>query len=447
MKVTIFGAGYVGLVTGACLAETGILVNCIDVDEERIKKLQKGDPVIYEPGLKELLEKNIKAGKIGFSSGPGDFFKESRVVMIAVGTPSGEDGSANLKYVFEAAKSIGQNLEKYALVVQKSTVPVGTCREIRQIIQKELSKRGSKIDFSVASNPEFLKEGDAVEDFLKPSRIILGVDNGQARKILERLYAPFMRKRHKIIFMNIESAELTKYAANCMLATRISFMNILARLSEQVGADIEEIRAGIGSDPRIGEGFLYAGVGYGGSCFPKDVKALIKTLQEKEVEGDLIQAVDKINKRQRDWFLAKIISEMKDDLKGKTIAIWGLSFKAGTDDIREAPSLDVGVGLIEKGAMLKVYDPEAMESFKSVLKHKAGSFDKKVAYYSDEYSALSGADALVILNEWFPFRNPDYGKMKEVMRQPIIFDGRNLLNPQEAQEEGFEYFGVGRITN
>ncbi len=445
MRIAIFGTGYVGLVTGTCLADTGVRVTCVDKDDEIIETLNRGESTIYEPGLEEMLRKNIQAGKIDFTTRPEDPIRESDIIIITVGTPSHQNGEANLDYVFEVSRTIGENINGYKLIVQKSTVPVGTCRQIEEVIRQELTDRDNLLDFSVASNPEFLKEGTAVDDFLKPARIILGVEDDRAKGLLKNLYKPFMRKKsNKILFMNIESAELAKHAANCMLASRISFMNMLARSAELVGADIEEIRAGIGSDPRIGEEFLYAGVGYGGSCFPKDVRALISTIKNQKLDVGLLEEVDQINQDQRRWFLNKILRETGEDLKGKNIAIWGLSFKAGTDDVRESPAIYIVSELLKKNACVKVFDPKAMENFKKVLPPERNT---RLVYCQDEYSSLIGAEALIILTEWHPFRNPDLAKMKKLMKLPLVFDGRNLLSPEEMRQEGFKYFSVGRGSN
>ncbi|MFO7806962.1 MAG: UDP-glucose/GDP-mannose dehydrogenase family protein, partial [Candidatus Moraniibacteriota bacterium] len=416
-----------------------VYVNCIDVDKKRVGALKKGRPVIYEPGLAGLIKSNLDAGRLSFCS-EFDSIEDSQILMIAVGTPSRENGEANLDYVFKVAETIGKRINDYKLIVQKSTVPVGTCRKIEGIIKNQIEKRGVDVKFSVASNPEFLKEGDAVDDFLKPDRIILGVDNTKAKNLLERLYKPFMRKRHKTIFMSVESAELTKYAANCMLATRISFMNEMSRIAEKVGADIEEVRSGIGSDPRIGESFLYPGVGYGGSCFPKDVRAMIEVMKKHKTNVHLVEAVDQVNEYQKFWFLDKILGNLNGEVKRSSLAIWGLSFKAGTDDVRESPAIFIAHELLERKAFLRLFDPEAMDNFKQVFP----SANYNAAYCSNEYEALREVDALIILNDWPLFRNPDYEKMKQLMRNPIIFDGKNLLNAKEARQEGFVYHSVGR---
>lgn len=436
MKISIFGAGYVGLVTGACLANNGIYVDCIDVDKKRVETLKKGQTVIYEPGLENLIKSNLKAGRLSFSDNP-DSIKDSQILMIAVGTPSRENGEANLDYVFRVAETIGDKIDDYKLIVQKSTVPVGTCCKVKEIIKNKIEKRGVDVEFSVASNPEFLKEGDAVDDFLKPDRIILGVNDAKAKELLERLYKPFMRKRH---FMSVESAELTKYAANCMLATRISFMNEMSRIAEKVGADIEEVRSGIGSDPRIGESFLYPGAGYGGSCFPKDVRAMIEVMRKNKVNAHLIEAVDRVNEYQKFWFMNKILRNLNGEAKEACLAIWGLSFKAGTDDVRESPAIFIVRELLDGKASLRLFDPEAGENFKKIFPEEKNN----LVYCGSEYEVLQGADALVILNDWPLFKSPDYGKIKQLMRKPVIFDGRNLLNAEEVKKEGFDYYSVGR---
>lgn len=441
MRITIFGAGYVGLVTGACLADTGVPVSCVDVNEDRIDRLSAGEAGIYEPGLGPLLEENLAAGRIEFTTQPRDPVEKSEIIMITVGTPSTSDGEADLNHIFEVSRTIGDIITDYKLIVQKSTAPVGTCRRIRETIQARLEKRKVAVDFSVASNPEFLKEGNAVEDFLKPDRIILGVDNGKDRHVLERLYKPFMRKKCKTIFMGVESAEMSKYAANCMLASRISFMNMLSWLAETVGADIEEVRTGIGTDPRIGEDFLYAGAGYGGSCFPKDVRALAKTLQEHGLDAGLPEAVERINCQQKERFAARILAEMGKEPADKVVALWGVAFKAGTDDVREAPSIHIARRLMAHGVTVKIFDPQAMGNFKNALLERGYPLPR---CGKNEYDILPNADALVILNEWHLFRNPDLQRIKELMRSPTIFDGRNLLDPTEVKQSGFVYYSIGR---
>lgn len=440
MKLAIFGTGYVGLVTGACLADNGIYVTCVDIDAEKIDKLKKSEPTIYEPGLKDLLASNLERGKISFTLDAEEAARENEVIMITVGTPMMGCEEVNLDFVLQVARTVGNYMEAYKLIVQKSTAPAGTCQKIRQVIQKELQTRGMEIPFSVASNPEFLKEGDAVKDFLKPDRVILGVEDDKAREILRKIYHPFMMSRDKVIEMKIPSAELTKYANNSLLAAKISFINEFAQLAEVYGADITEIRKGIGSDRRIGYDFLYAGVGFGGSCFPKDVKAIISMMRKAGTNAELMEAVDRINCQQQEWFMGKISLRFSTEgLKGKTVAAWGLAFKAGTDDMRESRALYIVEKLIEAGAKVKTYDPQAMENFRKHFQEKEG-----IQYCLEEYEALRGAEALVILTEWAVFRNPDFKKMKGLMNQPVIFDGRNLFNPSEVREEGFEYTSVGR---
>ncbi|MBL7110686.1 MAG: UDP-glucose/GDP-mannose dehydrogenase family protein [Bacteroidales bacterium] len=437
MKITIIGAGYVGLVTGTCFAETGIDVSCIDVDEVKIKNLNKGILPIYEPGLEQMIQRNVEKKQLRFSTDLKEGLEGSDVVFIAVGTPPGEDGSADLKYVLSVAGKIGRMMNDYHLIATKSTVPVGTAEKIRLSVQKELKARGEKISFDVASNPEFLKEGDAIEDFLRPDRIIIGIDSEKAEKIMNRLYKPFLLNGHPLIFMDIPSAELTKYAANSMLATKISFINDIANLCEIVGADINMVRKGIGSDSRIGNKFLYAGVGYGGSCFPKDVKALINTADEKGYSLRVLKAVDAINNDQKLIIFNKIYNYFGGNLKDKLIAVWGLSFKPNTDDMREAPSLVIIKKLLENGARLNVYDPVAREQAKKQL-------PDDVVYANDRYEALIDANALVVVTEWSEFRLPNYKVMNKLMREKVVFDGRNIYDAIEMKEQGFKYFGIGR---
>lgn len=437
MKTLIVGTGYVGLVTGTCFAETGIDVVCVDIDKEKIDKLSQGIIPIFEPGLEPMVKRNIEKYRLTFSTSLKDHLGDIEIVFIAVGTPPGEDGSADLSYVIRVAREIGKYMEHYLVVVTKSTVPIGTSHKVRDAIQEELDQRGVKIDFDVASNPEFLKEGAAVEDFLKPDRIILGTESETARKILNRLYHPFLLNGHPIIYMDIPSAELTKYAANCMLATKISFMNDLANLCELVGADINSVRKGIGSDPRIGNKFIYAGIGFGGSCFPKDVKALIKTADDYGYSLDVVKSVEKVNNRQKTVLLKKISAHFKEDLKDKIFGIWGLSFKPNTDDIREAPSLRIIEQLIKAGATVKVYDPVAMPETRKVM-------GEKIEYGRDMYDAVIDANALILATEWSEFRIPNFKLLTRIMREKVIFDGRNIYDPQEVEENGFAYYGIGR---
>ena len=439
MKIAIFGTGYVGLVTGVCLAQTGNQVTCLDIDEKKISLLKKGKCPIYEPGLEEMIEENTIEKRLFFSVGSKKAIKENDILIIAVGTPPKENGEADLSFVYQVAKTIGEDIDSFKIIVQKSTVPVGTGREVEKTINEQLKKRKKKVDFEVVSNPEFLKEGSAVDDFMKPDRIILGVENHKAQKVLKQLYAPFMKRGFRVIFMNRVSAELTKYMANAMLATRISFINNLSRLAEKVGADIEMIRQGIGSDPRIGKEFLYPSLGYGGSCFPKDVKALIQILKKEKIDDSFFQKVEDVNRDQKEWFANKIFNYYKNDIKGKVFAVWGLSFKAETDDVRESASLIVINKLVEGGSRIQVFDPEAMKTFREMFGNS-----ENIVYAEDEYQALKNANALVVLTEWMQFRNPDFEKIKSLLKKPVIFDGRNLYDPKYLKESGFEYFSIGR---
>jgi UDPglucose 6-dehydrogenase len=437
MKSIIIGTGYVGLVTGTCFAETGIDVVCTDIDQRKIERLRQGIIPIFEPGLEPLVKRNLEKKRLSFSTSLVDNMPETEVIFIAVGTPPGEDGSADLRHVLSAAAEIGRHLNSYVVIVTKSTVPIGTSHKVRETIQAELDHRGVSIPFDVASNPEFLKEGAAVEDFLKPSRIILGVESEQARKIFSRLYHPFLLNGHPIIYMDIPSAEMTKYAANCMLATKISFMNDLANLCELVGADINSVRKGIGSDPRIGNKFIFAGIGYGGSCFPKDVRALIKTASDVGYNLDIIKAVENVNERQKEVMFRKISEYFKGQLKGKVFGLWGLSFKPNTDDTREAPSLVLIRRLLEAGAVVKAYDPVAIEEARKY----AGD---AVHFGSDLYDVAIDASALILITEWSEFRIPNFKVLSRIMKEKVIFDGRNIYDPAEVIENGFAYFGVGR---
>ncbi|MFC0878233.1 UDP-glucose dehydrogenase family protein [Saccharicrinis sp. FJH2] len=436
MKVAVIGTGYVGLVTGACLSETGIQVACIDVDKNKIERLKQGIIPIYEPGLDRLVKNNYEKDRLQFSISLPEGIKDAEAIFIAVGTPPGEDGSADLSYVIAVAKEIGQNLTKYAVVVTKSTVPIGTSHKVKAAVQEELDARNSDIKFDVASNPEFLKEGNAVEDFLRPDRIVLGVESEQAIKILNRVYHPFMLSGHRIITMDIPSAEMTKYAANAMLATKISFMNDIANLCEIVGADVSMVRKGIAADARIGNKFIYPGVGFGGSCFPKDVKALIKTASEYNYSLDVLKAVESVNNRQKFVIVDKIKSYFKDDIKGKKIAIWGLAFKPNTDDTREAPAFVIIDELLKLGAQVAAYDPAAIEETKKV-------FGDKILYGKESYDVLVDADALVLVTEWSEFRVLNYPVLSKLMNGRVIFDGRNIYSPQEVIEHGFDYFNIG----
>ncbi len=441
MKLTVVGSGYVGLVTGACFAEMGNDVWCVDIDEKKIDNLKKGIIPIYEPGLEEMVKRNYNGGRLQFTTDIGDGLTDTLFIFIAVGTPPDEDGSADLQHVLAVAREVGKRIEKYIIIVNKSTVPVGTADKVRVALQEELDNRGrGELEFDVVSNPEFLKEGAAIEDFMRPDRIIIGTDNVRTAELMKELYAPFVRNGHPILVMNIKSAEMTKYAANAMLATRISFMNELSRLCEASGADIESIRNGIGSDTRIGMPFLYAGLGYGGSCFPKDVKALIQTSKEYGLRANILEAVEEVNHEQRIRFSEKISDYFKGDLKNRRFAVWGLSFKPQTDDMREAPAVDVINILRNKGAELRVYDPVAMEVAKSILGNK------NIEYVSNYYDVLKDADALLLMTEWNQFRRPDFERMKTLMKNALVFDGRNQYDPVKMKERGFDYYCVGRVS-
>ena len=436
MKITIVGTGYVGLVTGACFAEVGIYVTCVDIDMEKIDKLNRGIIPIYEPGLEEIVQRNVEKGRLFFTTDMAPTLKGCDVVFSAVGTPPDEDGSADLKYVLDVAREVGRNMDDYLLLVTKSTVPVGTAQLVKQAMQEELSKRGINLPFDVASNPEFLKEGAAVDDFLKPDRIVVGVESERAKEIMARLYKPFTLNGHPVIFMDIPSAEMTKYAANAMLATRISFMNDIANLCEIIGADVNMVRRGIGSDPRIGPRFIYPGIGYGGSCFPKDVKALIRTADENGYSLRILKAVEEVNEDQKAVLFNKVYKYYQGDLRGRTIAMWGLSFKPETDDMREAPALTLIAKFLEAGAVIQSYDPVAMEE----TQRRIGDV---IEYIDDPYQALNGADCLLLVTEWKEFRVPNYELMKKMLKRPVIFDGRNVFSAEEMGQAGFEYYGIG----
>jgi UDPglucose 6-dehydrogenase len=437
MKIAIVGAGYVGLVTGACIAETGIDVVCIDIDEKKIENLNKGIIPIYEPGLEVMVEKNTTKGRLKFSTSLKDNIEDCESVFITVGTPPDEDGSADLRYVIGVAHEIGKYMKDYLVAVTKSTVPIGTSARVKTAIQEELDKRNVKIEFDIASNPEFLKEGSAVDDFLKPDRIVVGTDSERARKTIERLYKPFLLNGHPVLIMDIPSAEMTKYAANAMLATKISFMNDIANLCELVGADVNMVRNGIGSDPRIGNKFIYPGAGYGGSCFPKDVKALIKTGKNNNHPLRILEAVDAVNDSQKLVIFNKIKAHFKDDLKGKVIGVWGLSFKPNTDDIREASSLVLIDKLVEHGAIVKAYDPVSME----VTKKKCGY---RIEFCKDMYEAADDSDALVLITEWSEFRILNYKILSKLLKNRVVFDGRNIYDATEMNENGFKYYCIGK---
>ncbi len=433
MRISVIGTGYVGLVAGTCFADSGNDVICVDIDEKKIRALEQGQIPIYEPGLEELVEKNVREGRLSFTTDLKSAVAKSQVVFIAVGTPEGESGDADLKYVLAAARDIGRAITQYTVVVDKSTVPVGTADRVREAIAAETS-----VEFDVVSNPEFLKEGAAVDDFLKPDRIVIGTSSERARQIMADLYAPFVRTENPILFMDTRSAELTKYAANAMLATRISFMNDIAMLCEKVGADVDFVRKGMGADKRIGYPFLFPGVGYGGSCFPKDVKALVATARELGLELDLLRAVERTNERQKKLLLHKAIKHF-GELSGRTFAVWGLSFKPKTDDMREAPSIELIEGLLGKGARVQAHDPVAEKTARRY-------FGERIRYCPSPYEALKEADALFLVTEWNEFRHPDFERMKSLMKSPVVFDGRNVYNPSAMKDRGFVYYGVGRRT-
>jgi UDPglucose 6-dehydrogenase len=439
VKITMIGTGYVGLVTGACFAEVGNDVLCLDLDAEKIRILNEGGIPIFEPGLKEMVARNRAAGRIRFTTSVEEAVAHGDIQFIAVGTPPDEDGSADLKYVTAAARNVGKFMTGHKVVVDKSTVPVGTADKVRAAIAEELKKRGAEISFSVVSNPEFLKEGAAVDDFMKPDRVVVGVEDEKAREMMRALYAPFQRNHERMIFMDIRSAELTKYAANAMLATRISFMNEIANLAEKLGADVELVRQGIGSDPRIGYHFLYAGCGYGGSCFPKDVQALLQTANETGLGSKILTAVEEANAAQKEVVGKKIVAHFGAELKGRHFALWGLAFKPNTDDMREAPSLELIRELTGRGATVSAYDPVAIHEAQRILKGNAS-----VTFAEGPMAALEGADALAIVTEWKEFRSPDFAAIKAKLKQPTIFDGRNLYDPRMVREQGFNYQPIGR---
>ena len=443
MNICVIGTGYVGLVAGTCFADSGNDVICVDVDARKIDKLNRGELPIYEPGLEELVKRNSKEGRLKFSMDLSYAVKESLICFIAVGTPPGEDGSADMKYVLGVAKGIAQAMDGYRIIVGKSTVPVGTADRVRSEIQNELYRQDKDYKFDVVSNPEFLKEGAAIDDFMKPDRVVIGTDSAHAAEIMKELYSPFMRKTDRLIMMDVRSAEMTKYAANAMLATKISFINEIANLCELVGADIENVRKGIGTDSRIGFEFLFPGVGYGGSCFPKDVQAIVRIADEHKYDMKVIKSVEETNNRQKGVIVDKILNHFKSTassnlLAGKIIGVWGLSFKPRTDDMREAPSITIINRLLHAGANIRAHDPEAMDEAKKV-------FGSKIEYIQDNYEVVKGADALVIITEWNEFRRPNFEKMKKLMRSPVIFDGRNIFDPKEMRSIGFTYYGIGRV--
>jgi UDPglucose 6-dehydrogenase len=440
MKIAIIGTGYVGLVTGTCFAEMGNSVICVDNNEDKINKLRAGIIPIWEPGLDNMVNNNMEQGRLSFTIDISKAVEISDICIIAVGTPPGEDGSADLSYVLKVATDIAYAMNGYKIIIDKSTVPVGTADMVKQTVQKILVARGVDHKFDVVSNPEFLKEGSAIADSMKPDRVIVGTDNPKVAEIMQELYKPFSRSRDKIIIMNIRSAEMTKYTANAMLATKISFMNDIANLCEKMGADVSEVRKGIGSDSRIGYQFIYPGVGYGGSCFPKDVKALIKMAENHNYSVKVLEAVEEVNNAQKEVLVKKVKSYYGADLSGKTFAVWGLAFKPETDDMREASSLNIIRGLIASGAKICAYDPVAMQNARAAFGNLEG-----LVYGKDNYSICQNADGLILITEWNQFRNPDFEHIKSLMNEPVIFDGRNLYNPQDVRKLGFHYFGIGRL--
>ena len=443
MKLTVIGTGYVGLVTGACFAEMGNDVLCVDVDQRKIDRLKNGDLPIFEPGLADIVARNVSGGRLHFSTDVKEGVRFGTIQFIAVGTPPDEDGSADMQHVLAAARTIGEHMTDYKLVVDKSTVPVGTADAVRSAVTDALARRSVEVPFSVVSNPEFLKEGAAVEDFMRPDRIVVGVDDERAQYLMQALYAPFQRQRDKLVMMDIRSAELTKYAANAMLATRISFMNEMALLAEKLGADIEQVRRGIGSDPRIGAQFLYPGCGYGGSCFPKDVKALLHSAEGVGEPLHVLGAVERANERQKHVLVDRIVERFGEDLHGRLFALWGLAFKPDTDDLREAPSRVIVAELIRRGARVVAHDPVAMDEARRVFATDSAQLE----FAPTPNDALEGADALVIVTEWKHFRSPDFARMKQLLRQPVVFDGRNLFNPRTVRNAGIEYHPIGRAIN
>jgi UDPglucose 6-dehydrogenase len=435
MHVAVIGSGYVGLVAGACFAETGNDVVCVDVDADKIARLQRNEVPIYEPGLEPMVRRNQEEGRLTFTTDIGAAIRSSRVIFIAVGTPPGEDGSADLKHVLAVAKQVGRHMNEPKIVVTKSTVPVGTAEKVRAAVKGE-----TDVPFAVCSNPEFLKEGAAIEDFMKPDRVVVGVDDEEAREVMGELYAPFTRQGgNRVLFMDIASAEVTKYAANAMLATRISFMNQIALFCELVGADVNNVRLGIGSDQRIGRAFLYPGPGYGGSCFPKDVKALIRTSDDLGLSLDVLKAVEEVNECQKRVVLQKTFRYLGQDLTGKIVGLWGLAFKAETDDMRESPTIPLIEGLLGAGARVQTHDPKATDSARTI-------FGDRVMYAADPYSAAHGADALIVMTEWLVYRNPDFERVRKLVRRPLLIDGRNLYDPERMAGLGFEYHGIGRAS-
>ena len=439
MNITIIGSGYVGLVSGACFAQMGNHVTCIDIDEQKIQQLKNGSVPIYEPGLEHMVQENFNNKSLKFSTVLEQSMQDAKIIFIAVGTPMGEDGSADLQYVLSVAKEIGSHLKKYTVIVDKSTVPVGTADKVRAVIQKQLNRRNVSIDFDVVSNPEFLKEGAAIDDFMYPDRVVVGAENDKALNIMHELYAPFMKSRDRFIAMDVRSAEMTKYAANAMLATKISFINEISNICELVGADINKVRNGIGSDNRIGYSFIYPGCGYGGSCFPKDVQALAKTAKDHDYQPQLLNAVEQVNKQQKHIISNKVIKQFGQDLTGKTFAVWGLAFKPGTDDMREASAITIINELTAKGALIQAYDPKArVEAETHYLKG-----NKQVSYFDEKYQALENADALILITEWLEFRSPDFNRIKSTLKTNLFFDGRNQFDKNRMQQLGFKYCQIG----
>mgnify|MGYP000645719838 CR=1 FL=1 len=440
MNIAVIGSGYVGLVSGTCFSEMGNKVTCVDIDQNKIQKLEQGIIPIFEPGLEQMVLRNVKNKNLFFTTNLGKAISDAEIVFIAVGTPMGDDGSADLQYVLAVAKSIGKTMQKRLIVVDKSTVPIGTADKVKATIQAELDKRGEAIEFSVVSNPEFLKEGAAIDDFMKPDRVVIGADSDYAFELMKQLYSPFFRTHDRFITMDIRSAEMTKYAANTMLATKISFMNEIANICERVGADANMVRIGIGSDKRIGYRFIYPGAGYGGSCFPKDVKALKKIAEENGYKANLITSVENVNDAQKLVIAIKIVKRFGEDLSGLTFGLWGLAFKPGTDDMREAPAIYIVKELIKRGAKVKAYDPKAIEEAKEFYLKET----KNITYCNSKYEVLQDADALILLTEWKEFRSPDFVEIKLQLKNPIIFDGRNQYNAFNLEEKGFEYYQIGK---
>ena len=437
MKIGMIGTGYVGLVTGTCFAESGNDVICVDINAEKVERLNRGEIPIYEPGLDELVKRNKAEERLHFTTKIEEAVEASLMLFIAVGTPPGEDGSADLTYVLNAARDIGRHMKSFKIIVDKSTVPVGTGDLVRKVISEELARRGENVPFDVVSNPEFLKEGNAIDDFMKPDRVVVGCDDPRTAELMKELYAPFVRTEKPILIMDVRSAEMTKYAANAMLATKISFMNDIANLCEKVGANIDNVRRGIGSDSRIGYSFIFPGAGYGGSCFPKDVQALVRTGNANSYKLEILEAVEAVNKRQKEVLFAKLREALDGQIKGRTIAVWGLAFKPNTDDMREAPAIVLIESLLAAGAAVRVYDPEAMDEARK-------TFADRIAYVKRSYDALEGADALVVVTEWNEFRRPDFERMRSLLKKPVIIDGRNIYEPARMKALGFEYRSIGR---